>query len=605
MLLASLKSHFLIVISNTCGKLIYCNDNFSQLIGLPNDSITGQTKQLLNSVINYKTIFYNLWRTLLTGKEWSGILFHKSTNNKAYSLNATVTPVHNDQGEVVKYTTICKDISNYYSKFKDSAPQFCEKGFWQDNYIKNILYLNVQGEIINASDRSLKKSESRIVGCSVFDFVNPINHDFVRAQIHKVFNKGKKAEFQSLGLSAKGNQRLYVSKINPVYNLNEEIIYATLKTVKQKTKPNTKLKAIETKYSNISQSINVGILVVTNSVGNIIEWNKGAELAFGYSNAEIIGAPLTILISKKHSETGVKELLKAKEQLDKYVCRENIELLGLRKNGEEFPLEFAVSHWRNGKEKFYCAFMLDISKRKALEAKLKKTSKDLELFLYRSAHDLKAPLTSAEGLLHLLKEEKLNKRVSLIVNMLDQTLEKGRLLLDDLAFASIISEKRRDIAIVDFQKILGSTMIGLKGIKNFESVAFHIAIEQETDFYFNRDLIDSILQNLIHNALRFAKPKTVAFIPTINILINVTNQDVNMSVTDNGLGLKENHIDKVFDLYFRVSNEESNGAGLGLYIVKRITDDFNGETRVESKFNKGTTFSVCLPNLKESTGNDN
>src|SRR5690554_6508169 len=105
---------------------------------------------------------------------------------------------------------------------------------------------------------------------------------------------------------------------------------------------------MELKYSNIFQSINVGIIVVANSSGDIIERNKGAELAFGYPETQIIGVPLTVLISKKHVATGVKELLKAVEKLDNNMYGENIEMLGLKKNGQEFPVEFTISHWKNG-----------------------------------------------------------------------------------------------------------------------------------------------------------------------------------------------------------------------------------------------------------------
>jgi len=367
---------------------------------------------------------------------------------------------------------------------------------------------------------------------------------------------------------------------------------------------NYKTKAIETKHSNIFQSINVGILVVANGMGNIIEWNKGAELAFGYLSSEIIGKPLTVLISKKQVDTGVKELLKAKDKLDNDSYGDNIEMLGLRKNGDEFPVEFAMSNWQNGKEKFYCAFMLDISKRKNLEEKLKQTTKDLELFLYRSAHDLKAPLTSAEGLLHLLKEEKLNNRTALLVNMLDETLEKGRLLLDDLAFASIISEKRRDNTVIDFQKKINNALLVLKGIKNFGNITFHVDIQQGTDFYFNQELMDSILQNLIHNTICFAKSKTNKVVPTTHINIKSIDKKVCITVSDNGVGIREDDIDKVFDLYFKANSDNSEGTGLGLYIVKRIVEDFNGDIEVKSKINEGTTFEVQLPNLKEGSKNN-
>ncbi|WP_246125973.1 PAS domain-containing protein [Bizionia myxarmorum] len=600
-LLAVLDNHHIIAISDAHGKLIYSNRNFLKIVGASDDESINQTHQLLKATIHSKKLFWDVWKTILSGNEWKGVLYHKATATKTYILNTTITPIHNSEGDVIQYVTVCNDVSKFYPKTLDRGRSSCEENLWLESFSKDILYINKQGKIINTSEHALKESQDHIVGCCLFDFVNPINYDFVQNQIQKAFNQGKKGKYQSLGLSSKGNQTVYISKIKPVYNLNKEIIYATVKTKKQKdsTKTNTQLKAIETKYSNIFQSINVGIIVVANSVGNIIEWNKGAELAFGYTSSEIIGEPLTILISDKQVDTGIKAILKAKDNLDKDSYSENIEMLGQRKNGEEFPVEFAVSHWKNGKENFYCAFMLDITKRKALEAKLTKTSKDLELFLYRSAHDLKAPLTSAEGLLHLLKEENLDKNASQIVNMLDETLGKGMMLLDDLAFASVISEKRHDISAVDFQKVIGGIMTALKGLKNFRSAAFHIAIEQDVDFYFNTDLIDSILQNLIHNAVSFIKTKTATYMPTISVKIQVTSQDVNIIVKDNGFGISENHIDKVFDLYFRACSSKSQGAGLGLYIVKRIVDDFNGEASVTSEINKGTTFNVCLPNLKE------
>src|SRR5690606_20869134 len=84
---------------------------------------------------------------------------------------------------------------------------------------------------------------------------------------------------------------------------------------------------------------------------NIIEWNKGAELAFGYSEDEVIGNPLTKLISKHHLITSVKELIKAKNLLNKNHNSENLEMIGLKKNGEEFPVEFAISTWEEGNEK--------------------------------------------------------------------------------------------------------------------------------------------------------------------------------------------------------------------------------------------------------------
>lgn len=606
MLLNSFENHFIVSISDTQGNIVYSNDNFLKLLNKPINQSVGQAQELLKSLLQTKELFCQVWRAILAGEKWRGILFYKGNGNKNHWLDTTISPIKNENGHIVRYVTISNDITNYYCKETHNNTIYCKEKKLIENFTKEVLYINRYGKIINTSENILNNTYNSIVGSNIYDFIHPANHGYIKEQVDKVFDKGKKCKYQSVGLSPKGNQTLYVSKIKPVFNLDNEVIYATLKSKKHRnnSNANNKLKAIETKYSNIFQSINVGILVVANSVGNIIEWNKGAELAFGYSSSEIIGEPLTILMSKKQVDVGVKELLKAKNKLDNNTYDDTIEMLGQRKNGEEFPVEFAMSHWRNGKEKFYCAFMLDISKRKKLEEKLKKTTKDLELFLYRSAHELKAPLTSAEGLLLLLKEEKQSKRVSLLINMLDETLEKGRLLLDDLAFASIISEKRRSITVIDFKSKINTTLETFKGIINFDAIKFQVQVEQKTDFYFNQELMDSVFQNLIHNAICFSKSKTNNHTPITKIKVKVSEKHVSVIVADNGLGISNEFIDKVFDLYFKANSINSNGAGLGLYIVKRIVDDFNGHVTVTSKINKGTSFEVILPNLKEGELNN-
>jgi len=597
-LLESLDSHLIISVSDACGKLVYCNDNFSKVMNVSKETAVGQINHLLKLPMQSEAF--------LAGEIWRGVLSHKRENNEVFWLDTTIEPIKNESGAIIKYVTISSDVSNYYCKGINKNPVHCNEQKLIENFTQDVLYIDKFGKIINTSKSAMHNAYDSIIGSNIYDFVNPANHNYVKKQVNKVFNQGKVCKYQSMGLSLKGRQTFFISKLKPVFNLENEIMYATVKTKKHKNnnKASIQLKAIETKYSNIFQSINVGILVVANGVGNIIEWNKGAELAFGYTSSEIIGKPLTVLISKKQVDTGVKELLKAKDKLDNDSYGDNIEMLGLRKNGDEFPVEFAMSNWQNGKDKFYCAIMLDISKRKKLEEKLKQTTKDLELFLYRSAHDLKAPLTSAEGLLHLLKEEELNSRTRLLIDMLDETLEKGRFLLDDLAFASIISEKRRDNTIIDFEKKINTALVALKGIKNFDNITFHVDIQQETDFYFNQELIDSILQNLIHNTICFAKSKTNKLTPTTHINIISSDDDISILVSDNGIGIREDDIDKVFDLYFKANSDNSEGTGLGLYIVKRIVEDFNGSVEVKSIINKGTTFRVQLPNLKEGSKNN-
>jgi signal transduction histidine kinase len=279
-------------------------------------------------------------------------------------------------------------------------------------------------------------------------------------------------------------------------------------------------------------------------------------------------------------------------------------MIGLKKNGEEFPVEFAISTWEEGNERFYCAMMLDITNRKKLETKLKQKTEDLEMFLYRSAHDLKAPLTSAEGLLNLIKEENLDSNVKLLTDLLYKTLERGRLLVDNIAYASIIPNKANEINKIDFNALIENTLKTLSGLKNYEAIKFDLNLEQVDGFYANQELISSLFQNIIHNAIKYSKPLSSNHVPFVTIQINQLDGFVKMVIQDNGIGMDETHLKRVFDLYYRINEDYEQGSGLGLYIVKQIVDDLNGEVTVTSKINEGTSFEVILPNLKEGELNN-
>ncbi len=351
------------------------------------------------------------------------------------------------------------------------------------------------------------------------------------------------------------------------------------------------------KYRSIYQSINVGIIVVTDCQGNITEWNQGAELAFGYSKLEILGRPLTNLTSKKFRNGNIKELLKGINKIKNNQNVDTIEMYCLRKNGEEFPVEFALSGLDVDDNCFYCAVMLDITKRKELEDRLLQKTKDLELFLYRSAHDLKAPFSSAEGLLNLLKDEEVNDRIKFLTNMLETTIKGGKILVDNLTQASIIAVKKVQSKNIDFNEMVDHVLKMLSGSKNFELIKFNIEIDNSQNFISNPELIISILQNLIQNAIKYSIEPTKECMPHINILIKSLPNSVVIKVSDNGQGITKKCIKKIFNLYYRANKEDTPGNGLGLYIVKNIVEDLNGKISVKSDTNIGTSFKIVLPNL--------
>jgi signal transduction histidine kinase len=102
-----------------------------------------------------------------------------------------------------------------------------------------------------------------------------------------------------------------------------------------------------------------------------------------------------------------------------------------------------------------------------------------------------------------------------------------------------------------------------------------------------------ILNNLLSNAFKYQKKNTNNKL--VELDIKVANGFAEISVTDNGIGISEEHIPEIFDLFFRATSEEV-GSGFGLYTVKDALLKLNGEVKVKSVINQGSTFTVTIPN---------
>ena len=118
-----------------------------------------------------------------------------------------------------------------------------------------------------------------------------------------------------------------------------------------------------------------------------------------------------------------------------------------------------------------------------------------------------------------------------------------------------------------------------------------IQIKNEIVFLGDRNRIQIILNNLLANAIRYRHP---ARKPEVVVEAVLKGQFVQITVKDNGIGINEKHIGKIFDMFYRTS-DTSSGSGLGLYIVRETIKKLNGSIDVVSHVNEGTSFTIVLP----------
>jgi PAS domain S-box-containing protein len=595
-LLSLLEGNSIFSVTDSIGRIEYANDNFCNILECDAHELIGETHKLLKSHLYIGDVYMELWKTIKKGHKWSGTLSDKSRTGKTFWLDTTIIPIKNN-GDV-KYISIYNDVTQQRAKnielseLKNSTEKFMLNipGF--------VFSISRYGKIKNANKPFHNVEVDGLIGTYIYDYFNPSCFEIFKNNVDIVFVDKISNQFETSGFDANGRKVFYSSFISPVFDGIGVVDSAAIcihETTEYKGISKESLDS-QAKYRSIYQSINVGIIVVADDKGNIVEWNKGAELAFGYTEIEILGRRLTVLTSKKLRESNVKVLLEAIGKIKNNEVFDTIEMLCLRKNGEEFPVEFALSGLTVDSENYYCAMMLDITKRNSLQNKLNQKTKDLEIFLYRSAHDLKAPFSSAQRLINLLMEENINEKGKFLIEMLNTTINSGRILLDNLAEASVIPAKKHEYRKIDFHNCIDALLTALSGTKNFEYIKFNLDIKVTNIFKSKPELITSIFQNIIQNAIKYSNKPSKDHVPSIDIIVKEEYEEVIFLICDNGPGIDAKSIDKIFDLYYRSNVKDVPGNGIGLYIVKNIVEVLGGQIKVKSDRDFGVCFEIHLPN---------
>jgi signal transduction histidine kinase len=148
---------------------------------------------------------------------------------------------------------------------------------------------------------------------------------------------------------------------------------------------------------------------------------------------------------------------------------------------------------------------------------------------------------------------------------------------------------------VDFNLLLEES-IGLCQMQNTK-IEFEVSVNQSTEFNVDAFRMSVILNNLISNAVKYQRPEEEN--PKVMVNVNVTDMAAEISIKDNGVGIIDEHLNNIFQMFFR-SNFTVTGLGIGLYIVKEALTRIGGTISVESKFGNGTCFNLWVPNERKS-----
>jgi signal transduction histidine kinase len=223
---------------------------------------------------------------------------------------------------------------------------------------------------------------------------------------------------------------------------------------------------------------------------------------------------------------------------------------------------------------------------------LEKTNAELDRILYSTSHDLRSPLSSIKGLVNIARMETADEKIQRYLDMMIGRVDRLDFFIKDIIDYSKNARTQISTEPVDFDVLLSEVTDNLKYIEGAESIQFNKKVSLAHTVSADKNRLSVVLNNLMANAIKYHDPhKENQWID-----VHVSNSDgtIKITVADNGMGIEPEHQKKVFDMFYR-GTLQSDGSGLGLYIVKETVSKMKGTIAVKSTAGKGSAFLVTFP----------
>ena len=260
---------------------------------------------------------------------------------------------------------------------------------------------------------------------------------------------------------------------------------------------------------------------------------------------------------------------------------------------------------KEGEQPYIIIYGQEITELKKSEEQLKtqnieleKVNHELDQFVYSASHNLRAPLLSMKGLLGLIEDEEMEAPArQRFIDEIYKSIQRLDATIKDIIDYSKNARLELLPTPIDLEQLVRNTHEDLKFYEG-TTVSLEFSILQSSAFFTDERRLKSIVHNIMSNSVKYSDPNKENC--TLQVKVNVTPETCTLIFTDNGKGISEDNQRRVFDMFYRGTTERS-GSGLGLYIVKEMTERIGGSIQLQSELGKGTTLKIMLPNFIDRT----
>ena len=352
-------------------------------------------------------------------------------------------------------------------------------------------------------------------------------------------------------------------------------------------------------------------MVIIDSRGTILEINKSVERIFGYSETDVVGKNVSILMPNPHRDAHDSYIKNYQVTGEAKIIGIGREVVGLRKNGETFPLDLGIGEivLPDG-DRHFVGSIRDITQRKEIQSQLIQSQK-LEAVAHLTggvAHDFNNLLYVIQGSIQMAMRGGIDPRIASRLNAALRAAARGSALVKSLLVFSRKSKLQSvhlDVknALADLEPMVAAA-VG-------DSITFHVASNIDVgQIYVDRGQFESAFMNLVINA-RDAMPNG-GQLTVESRVINLDDKEaetaglpagayVSISLTDTGVGMDSDTARRALEPFF-TTKEIGKGSGLGLAMVYGFTIDSGGKLSLQSSVGEGCCVTMVFPLADPGTG---
>ncbi len=531
---------------------------------------------------------------LFAGKEKQNISFNKNhtKNGKVVYCEWYNTALFGEDGKVETILSIVNNITSFkmYEQELLASQERFEK-LSQASFDGIVIHEN--GLVLDCNQRYLdmfQRSLDECVGQDTYEFFTKKSKEIILGHI-KTQNE---SAYEVEGIRKNGSI-FPLEIVARTISIGDKMLrLGALRDITERKREQALLQESEERFRATFEQAAVGIAHVSQN-GLFLRVNQRFCQLSGYTKEQLLAMDASKILDLMENKPDINEI---KKVILGEIAVFATEMCLNAPNKQKIWLNctFSSVHESKQGDTYLMAVVDDISDRKKIESELKVANFEMDKFIYNTSHDLRSPIASIKGLCHIAALEIPITLEHNYIQMIENTASKMDIMLSSLVMLNDIKKRQLKGFEIDLNLFFIEIEEKIRKSKQLDNIDWKLEINVQNPLISDVELLINILERVLDNAFYFKNSKRDSH--KINISVKQEGEITEIKITDNGIGIKKELIDNIFDMFFK-GTEHAHGAGLGLYMAKHMVTKLNGHIDIKSIYGEYTVVIITLPNLPQ------